>query len=243
MTSMKTSQLKTLRAMGLTAWEQRSPAPKQQEVSELRTARETAAPQATGSESLADLSWSALAACVDECTRCDLSRTRQKTVFGYGDQNASWLFVGEGPGAEEDRRGLPFVGRAGKLLDAMLAAISLERTQVYITNIVKCRPPGNRDPSPSEASACRKFLDEQINRINPDLIIALGRIAAQRLLDVETSLGRLRGKTHRMASGHEVLVTYHPAYLLRNPVAKRAAWEDLQLALQVAAPRKPEAMP
>lgn len=240
---MRRSQLDALRAMDLTAWKLRTAASTKPEAS---VSLANLTPQSSDNapaEALGDLSWDELAAHVARCDRCPLSATRHSAVFGTGDPAARWLLIGEGPGAEEDRQGLPFVGRAGKLLDAMLAAIGLKRTEVYITNIVKCRPPGNRDPAPSEADACRQYLDEQIARIDPALIIALGRIAAQRLLEVETSLGRLRGKAHRSTSGHDVLATYHPAYLLRNPSAKRAAWEDLQLAMTLASPRKGPSKP
>ena len=143
------------------------------------------------------------------------------------------MFVGEGPGEEEDRRGEPFVGRAGKLLDAMLQAMNLDRTTVYIANIVKCRPPGNRNPSLEEAASCIPYLKRQIELIEPRLIVALGAVAAQRLLDTDRPVGAMRGKMHYAAHlGPPVLVTYHPAYLLRSPGQKRKAWEDLQLAMR-----------
>ncbi len=183
--------------------------------------------------------WAALEAAVAVCTRCALASGRQHTVFGVGARNARWLLVGEAPGAEENRRGEPFVGRAGKLLDAMLAALGLDREEVFITNIVKCRPPGNRDPKPEEAAACRGYLDRQIAWVAPSLILALGRVAAQQLLDVELPVGRMRGRVHKGPGGVPLIVTYHPAYLLRTPIAKRKVWEDLKLALATAAPRTP----
>jgi DNA polymerase len=146
------------------------------------------------------------------------------------------MLIGEAPGAEEDKRGEPFVGRAGKLLDAMLAALGLTRGDVFITNIVKCRPPGNRDPAPEEAAACRDYLTAQIEGVAPTLILALGRVAAQQLLGVETPVGRLRGRVHEGPGNTPVVVTYHPAYLLRTPIAKRKVWDDLKLALATAAP-------
>ena len=182
--------------------------------------------------SAASLDWPALAACVADCTRCELSRTRTQTVFGVGDRQARWLVIGEAPGAEEDKRGEPFVGRAGQLLNAMLAAIGLAREAVYIANILKCRPPQNRDPKPEEVLACRDYLDRQIELIQPTLILAVGRIAAQNLLKVDTPIGRMRGQLHHYGSRSiPVVVTYHPAYLLRTPGDKRKAWDDLCMAL------------
>ncbi|OOG23825.1 uracil-DNA glycosylase [Thioalkalivibrio denitrificans] len=178
--------------------------------------------------------WDELAARVAACTRCaELAASRTQTVFGVGDREAEWLFVGEAPGAEEDRRGEPFVGRAGKLLDSMLFALGLKRGQgVYIANILKCRPPGNRDPRPEESQACRGYLDRQIDLIRPRVIVALGRIAAQNLLETGEPLARLRGKALNYRD-IPLVVTYHPAYLLRQPADKRKAWEDLCLARRV----------
>jgi len=169
-------------------------------------------------------------ACVADCTRCALHRTRTQTVFGVGASEAPLLVIGEGPGAEEDRRGEPFVGRAGQLLDAMLAAIGHDRAHnTYIANVVKCRPPNNRDPAPAEVEACRPFLDTQIDLLKPRLILAVGRVAAQRLLNTEEPLSRLRGRAHQYGpSAVPVWVSYHPAYLLRSPHEKAKAWEDLK---------------
>lgn len=192
--------------------------------------RELSAPSAW--VSAATLDWPALAACVADCTRCELSRTRTQTVFGVGDRQARWLVIGEAPGAEEDKRGEPFVGRAGQLLNAMLAAIGLAREAVYIANILKCRPPQNRDPKAEEVLACRDYLERQIALIQPTLILAVGRIAAQNLLKVDTPIGRMRGQLHHYgARSIPVVVTYHPAYLLRTPSDKRKAWDDLCMAL------------
>ncbi len=175
----------------------------------------------------------ALRSKVAACTACPLHAGRRQTVFGVGNPKAEWMFVGEGPGEEEDRRGEPFVGRAGKLLDAMLKAMQLDRTTVYIANIVKCRPPGNRNPGPDEAAACIPYLKRQIELVAPRLIVALGAVAAQRLLDTDRPVGALRGKLHYAAQMEApVLATYHPAYLLRSPGQKRKAWEDLQLAMR-----------
>jgi len=164
---------------------------------------------------------------VAECRACALCQQRKQAVLGVGDVEADWLFVGEGPGAEEDERGEPFVGQAGKLLDAMLAAIDLQRGQnVYIANTVKCRPPGNRTPEPEETAACWPFLARQIALIRPRLIVALGRPAAQTLLQSEVKIGAARGRLFEH-QGIPLIVTYHPAYLLRNLPEKAKAWEDL----------------
>lgn len=173
----------------------------------------------------------ALAGRVAACMACDLHRGRTHTVFGSGPAGARWMVIGEGPGAEEDRQGLPFVGRAGQLLTAMLEALGVAREAVYIANTVKCRPPQNRDPTAAEMAACRPFLEQQIAAINPALILAVGRIAAQSLLDTQEPLARLRGRLHRYpGSALPLVVTYHPAYLLRSPREKRKAWEDLLYA-------------
>ena len=175
----------------------------------------------------------ALRSKVSACTACALHSGRRQTVFGVGNPRADWMFVGEGPGEEEDRRGEPFVGRAGKLLDAMLRAMDLDRTIVYIANIVKCRPPNNRNPGLEEAAACIPYLRRQIELIAPRLIVALGAVAAQRLLETDRPVGAMRGKLHYAEHLEPpVLVTYHPAYLLRSPGQKGKAWEDLQLAMR-----------
>ncbi len=184
------------------------------------------------------LDWPSLRQAVSVCTRCRLHETRTQTVFGVGSVEADWMIVGEAPGAEEDRRGEPFVGRAGQLLDQMLRAVGLGRDRVFIANILKCRPPGNRDPSAEEAQACRGWLDRQIALIEPRLILAVGRVAAQALLGSDAPLGRLRGQVHTLRNTEiPVIVTYHPAYLLRSPTQKRKAWADLCLARREAAER------
>ena len=212
---------------------------------------QSAQPNSSSATGLADrateigrMDWSLLRDSVAACSACELHRTRKQAVFGVGDTRADWLFVGEGPGADEDERGEPFVGQAGKLLDNMLGAIALQRGRnVYIANIVKCRPPGNRTPEPVEAQACSAFLARQIALIAPRLIIALGRVAAQNLLGIEATLGSLRGRVHHY-SGVPMIVTYHPAYLLRNPADKAKSWEDLCSAVDtMAALKSTEANP
>lgn len=180
------------------------------------------------------LDWSALREAVSGCTQCALHETRTQTVFGVGNENADWMIIGEAPGAEEDRRGEPFVGRAGKLLDEMLRAVGQGRDKVFIANILKCRPPNNRDPKPEESAQCRGYLERQIALVQPKIILAVGRIAAQLLLDTDTPVGRLRGKPHQLGAT-PLVVTYHPAYLLRSPSQKRKSWDDLCLARRVAA--------
>lgn len=177
-----------------------------------------------------NMDWQALQDCVKNCQACDLAKTRTQTVFGVGDPNADWLIVGEAPGAEEDKRGEPFVGQAGRLLDNMLAAIHLKRGEnVYIANVLKCRPPQNRDPNGEEVQKCDPYLKRQVELIQPKIIIALGKFAAQSLLNTESSISSLRGKLHEY-HGVPVVITFHPAYLLRSPLEKAKAWEDLCLA-------------
>lgn len=207
---METRQLVILDAMGVTAYVSRRAAP--------------GAVQAPG--------WAELAEAVRDCRLCGLCETRTQTVFGTGDQGARLMVVGEAPGAEEDRQGEPFVGRAGMLLNSMLRAAGFERGQVYIANVLKCRPPNNRDPSPEESDRCLPYLRRQIELVDPAVILCVGRIAAQRLLGCEETLGRLRGRVHQLGDV-PVVVTYHPAYLLRSPGEKRKSWADLQLALKV----------
>ena len=179
-------------------------------------------------------SWADLRQRVAKCQQCELHQGRTQTVFGVGDHNADWLIIGEAPGAEEDRQGEPFVGRAGKLLNSMLFACGMQREQVFIANILKCRPPNNRDPKPEEVVACSSYLKEQIDLLQPKIILAVGRIAAQNLMQTETPIGKMRGQRYQYAdTGIPVVVTYHPAYLLRSPREKRKAWQDLQLAMRV----------
>ncbi len=175
--------------------------------------------------------WEALDKRVQSCLKCDLHKTRQQPVFGVGDPDADWLIIGEAPGAEEDRLGEPFVGRAGQLLNSMLKAVDLNREQVFIANILKCRPPDNRDPRVEEVSSCEPYLQRQIELIKPKIILCVGRIAAQNLLKVDTPIGKMRGKKYSYeALNIPVVVTYHPAYLLRTPKQKTKSWQDLLLA-------------
>lgn len=193
------------------------------------------APKPTSkNKDLSTISWEELAACVKNCTLCDLHKTRTQTVFGVGNKNADLLIIGEAPGANEDKQGEPFVGRAGKLLNSMLNAIDLNRQDVYIANIVKSRPPNNREPSPEEVAACTPYLTRQIALIQPKLILALGRIAAHFLLATNEAMGNLRGKKFTYGEQNTpLIVTYHPAYLLRSPREKRKSWSDLELVVKL----------
>ena len=203
-----------LQAMGIDSWVSRTASPIiEQPIQDYR--------QVTSS----GLSWEELANSVANCTKRELHKTRTQTVFGVGNQNAKLLFIGEAPGANEDLQGEPFVGRAGQLLNAMLSAIELKRTDVFIANILKCRPPNNRDPKPEETTCCTPYLLRQIELLQPTLIVALGRIAAQFLLNTTTSLSKLRGQLHEYQQ-IPLLVTFHPAYLLRTPSEKAQAWHD-----------------
>src|SRR5688572_16653337 len=178
--------------------------------------------------------WEELAATVRDCRLCGLCETRTQTVFGVGNRSARLMVIGEAPGAEEDRQGEPFVGRAGMLLNAMLRAAGFERGEVMIVNLLKCRPPHNRDPSDEEVGRCLPYLKRQIELVAPAAILCVGRISAQRLLGTDQPIGRLRGRVHDL-DGVPVVATYHPAYLLRSPGEKRKSWEDLKLALKVLA--------
>jgi DNA polymerase len=216
----ETARRAYLQALGVDVWALRGSA-----AEEIPDQADNAPPQ----ESIL-LNWSELRDEVAACTLCSLHKTRTQTVFGVGSEAADWMIIGEAPGAEEDRRGEPFVGRAGKLLDEMLRAVGLARESVFIANVLKCRPPNNRDPAVDEAASCRPHLERQIALIAPKLILAVGRIAAQHLLE----MGRLRGQKHYLNDGQvPVVVTYHPAYLLRSPTQKRKAWQDLCLARQI----------
>lgn len=172
-----------------------------------------------------------LAESLVDCTRCPLSERRKNVVFGEGSPSARLLFVGEGPGAEEDRSGRPFVGQAGRLLDGMIFALGLQRRQVFIANVVKCRPPRNRDPEPGEMATCSPFLERQIDLIRPAVIVALGRIAARHLTGSDRTMGSLRGRWGQFR-GIALMATYHPAYLLRSPLEKRKVWEDLKMVAE-----------
>jgi len=217
------TRLQYLEAMGIDVWLPRAVADNQQMSTPVATA-ENALPESTDS-------WEALQAEVAPCTLCDLCKTRTQTVFGSGNKNADWMIIGEGPGQNEDQQGLPFVGNAGLLLTEMLRAIGLDREEVFITNIVKCRPPANRDPKPIEIETCKPYLMRQIALLKPKIIVVLGRIAAQALLNTDEPISKLRGKIHAL-NDTPVVVVYHPAYLLRSMLDKRKAWADLKLALQ-----------
>jgi DNA polymerase len=184
----------------------------------------------TRATNVAAFDWEGLAEAVRGCKRCGLHSTRTQTVFGVGSRDAKLMVIGEAPGGEEDRQGEPFVGPAGQLLNAMLRAINLRREDVYIANILKCRPPNNRDPKPEEAATCTPYLNRQIELLRPRVILAVGRIASQWLLQTELPIGRLRGQVSRYGdTGIPLVVTYHPAYLLRTPHDKAKAWQDLCL--------------
>ena len=240
--SGRARQLAYLQRMGIEAWERRaSPAAGSPAMASAETAEPAAPPPAevepatsTGAvaSEVAGLGWEALRERVLGCTACQLHSSRTQAVFGVGNPDADWLIVGEAPGAEEDRRGEPFVGRAGQLLDAILRAVGQDRKTAYIANILKCRPPNNRDPQPEEISFCQDYLARQIALIRPRLILAVGRIAAQHLLATDQPIGRLRGRVHHWGeTAIPLVVTYHPAYLLRSPGEKRKVWQDLRLAL------------
>ncbi len=226
-----------LHAMGIPVWVPRgetasaSATPAGVEAAPAPQADEPAA----AADGVAALDWPALERAVASCEACaELVANRSRTVFGVGDRAADWMIIGEAPGVEEDRQGEPFVGRAGWLLNAMLQAVGLARERVFIANILKCRPPKNRDPRPEEAAACEPFLERQITLVGPRVILAVGRVAAQNLLKTDAGLGRLRGRVHRYGPlGTPLVVTYHPAYLLRSPLDKRKAWEDLCLARRI----------
>lgn len=206
---MNQQKLQYLKALGIQAWRMKAPV----------------------ADSVDQDGWDVLRQKVSACTACGLHKGRTQTVFGVGNINAELMIIGEAPGMNEDLKGEPFVGRAGQLLDAMLQSIGFNRDNVFIANILKCRPPHNRDPLPEEVNSCTPFLEKQIALVNPKLLLAVGRIAAHFLLNTKTPLGKLRGKlTHYGAK--PLLVTYHPAYLLRNPSDKRSAFKDLQLVLQ-----------
>ena len=225
-------RLAYLQALGIDVWQPRGSAPAD-EVRDDQAAR----PADFVETSLLD--WDHLQRRISHCTDCHLHETRTQTVFGVGDKNADWMIIGEAPGQEEDRLGEPFVGRAGKLLDQMLQALGLQRQSVFIANVLKCRPPNNRDPSGDEAAACRGYLERQIELIQPRIVLAVGRIAAQKLLGSDAPLGRLRGKQHFLRDGTlPLVVTYHPAYLLRSPSQKRKAWQDLCMAQKIVNERR-----
>ncbi len=223
---------KYLTAMGVDVWVARGvdPGVQAEPPATHEPAGETLIEPESDQSSLADnIGWDDLQSTVSACQACDLYKTRTQTVFGVGNRQADWLFIGEAPGADEDRQGEPFVGRAGQLLNSMLYALGLAREQVFIANVLKCRPPNNRDPKTEEVKHCESFLQQQIRLIQPRIIVALGRHAAQSLLDTGQALAKLRGTVHQYENT-PLVVTYHPAYLLRSPSEKGKAWADLCLA-------------
>jgi DNA polymerase len=228
---MNRSREQTIRELGLgPLWRLRAPAPAEAVAEPVAPTASAEPAKDERTAAIASMGWDELPTAVADCRACALCQARKQAVLGVGDVNADWLFVGEGPGAEEDERGEPFVGQAGKLLDAMLAAIDLKRgTDVYIGNSVKCRPPNNRTPEPEETAACWPYLARQIELIKPRLIVALGRPAAQTLLQAEVKISSSRGRLFDY-KGIPVVVTYHPAYLLRTLPDKAKAWEDLCFA-------------
>jgi DNA polymerase len=241
-------QHRLLRAMGLRVWSPVAsatprPAPDPGLAQEVAVAQDPQPPaqEAAVPHSVATLDWPALREAVAACRACDLCGTRRQTVFGAGGPRAHWMVIGEAPGEQEDRQGEPFVGPAGRLLDSMLAALALTRDpdaadpsrQVYIANTLKCRPPGNRNPSAEEMTQCEPFLVRQIELLRPRIILAMGRFAVQALLRSDEAVGRLRGRVHQY-QGVPLVVTYHPAYLLRNLPDKARAWQDLCLAAATA---------
>jgi len=215
----KKTQLYYLELLGVQVWEPRMP----------QKVESCMKQQNSKKKSIATMDWAELEEQVNKCKLCDLYKTRTKPVFGVGDRQADLMIVGEAPGANEDKQGEPFVGRGGRLLNAMLQAINLTREQVYIANILKSRPPNNRDPSPEEVAACTPYLQRQIALVRPKLILAVGRIAAHHLLATNASMAELRGKDFTYGEQQiPLIVTYHPAYLLRSPREKRKSWHDMQ---------------
>lgn len=228
-----------LQAMGIPVWEERllvqdgkqdAPEERTEEVPQPENTKHSSGtdfdPQ---SNPISYLDWSALVENVTACSKCEIAATRTQTVFGVGNKNADYLFVGEAPGADEDKQGEPFVGSAGQLLNAILFSLDLKRGDIYIANVLKCRPPNNRDPKPEEVENCESYLRSQISLIKPKVIVALGRHAAHSLLKTDKTLGSLRGEQHDY-HGTPLVVTYHPAYLLRTPSDKNKTWQDLCLA-------------
>jgi len=223
-------RLQYLEAMGIDVWLPRASAHSEQPLSP-EVVTDNSEPETTTDQ------WDILQAEVANCTKCALCATRTQTVFGSGNKQADWMLVGEAPGQHEDEQGLPFVGNAGLLLTEMLRAIGLTREEVFITNILKCRPPSNRDPHADEVESCNDYLQRQLKMIQPKIILAIGRIAAQTLLKTDAPLAKLRGKVHTF-NNTPVVVVYHPAYLLRSLSEKRKAWLDLQLAIQTVKDNK-----
>jgi len=234
---LNAKQKEMLKTMGISLWNTRLDVP------EFKTSSEN--PEHLGDvidveeqKLFPVVDWQLLQRQVQTCQACDLHATRTNTVFGVGDTSASWMIIGEAPGADEDLKGEPFVGKAGQLLNEMFISIGLSRETVFIANILKCRPPNNRDPHVEEVAACQSFLEQQIGYIKPKVILAVGRVAAQNLLQTKETIGRLRGEKYSYRdTGIPVIATYHPAYLLRSPLEKRKVWQDLVLAKKIMATR------
>jgi uracil-DNA glycosylase len=224
------TRLQYLEAMGIDVWIPRTSAPVAFNPTFETTSTQDDAIREPETSNVPSTAWAELESEVAACTKCDLCQTRTKTVFGTGSKTADWIVIGEAPGQHEDEQGKPFVGKAGQLLTEMLRAVGLERDEVFITNILKCRPPGNRDPKPEEAKSCSDYLRRQRELIKPKIILAVGRISAQTLLNTDAPVGKLRAKVHYL-DGTPLIVVYHPAYLLRSLLEKRKAWQDLQLAI------------
>ena len=224
-------RLHYLEAMGIDVWAPRTSTSWAYAAGDADAADHSITEAVSATSAPATDNWDLLQAEVAACRKCVLCETRTQTVFGSGNKQADWLLIGEAPGQNEDQQGQPFVGSAGQLLTEMLRAIGLAREDIFIANIVKCRPPGNRDPKADEVAACHDYLQRQRALIKPKIILALGRIAAQTLLKTDAPLAKLRGNVHTL-EGTPVVVIYHPAYLLRTLIDKRKAWMDLQLALK-----------
>jgi len=226
MTHITNSHIQYLNAMDIQVWVRRHIQTAENLPNEVKSEAKPIAPSET-IQPTPLLDWESLQQQVITCTNCDLHKTRKQTVFGIGNRNADLMLIGEAPGAEEDAQGEPFVGRAGQLLNAMLYAIKLTREDIFIANVIKCRPPDNRNPNNNEMASCNNFLQQQIELIKPKLIVAAGRVAAQHLLDTDTPIGKLRSQQFTY-NNIPLIATYHPAYLLRKPSEKRKSWQDLQ---------------
>jgi uracil-DNA glycosylase family 4 len=236
--SLSKSQRAALAEMGIDVWVSRRPAASAETIVEVPAQVPVQVPVQVPAQVPAQApgNWAGLNESIRACTRCELHAGRTQAVCGVGNTAADWLVVGEAPGADEDEQGEPFVGRAGQLLNEMLRAAGQPREQVFIANILKCRPPNNRDPKPAEVDQCLPYLQQQIEMVRPKLILVVGRIAAHNLLKVDVPIGKLRGQIHHYGADNiPVVVTYHPAYLLRSPSQKRKSWDDLMLAMDVAA--------
>jgi len=232
MDSQEAERLKYLKLLNIQTWLQRDPA--NFSATQINPRQNSTSSEATRAEIIAALNWDELQDAVAKCQACELHKTRINSVFGVGNTQAKLLIVGEAPGANEDKKGEPFVGRAGQLLNSMLNAIGLTREEIYIANILKSRPPNNRDPKPEEVEACTPYLLRQIALLKPKLILAVGRIAAHNLLNTKEAMGNLRGREFTYSALQvPLLITYHPAYLLRAPREKHKAWQDLQLVKQL----------